>query len=233
MRKHIERGIEWLKEKSRGGIPPILEDETDKEHLNREEKIREIVFGNTDPESFPLMRRRIIEVCEEIQKSKQNSEQNEEIILIIDVGCSWGDATIRLVKELKKRGIKFHIFAIEQISGRVLKAKLKYFLSKERYCTTFHHRAMSEGVKTRKGEFIKADIIRVADISPNGMEIWLLDEWAENNLKDGGYLFYANSDVSSEVKVFQWKKDEETGKNFLKLLEKFEDESYSWRAPRE
>lgn len=196
---------------------------------------RKEIFGNTSKKSFPKTQEKIRKICKEIKELYPKKQ-----IIIIDVGCSYGDNTIGLAKEIAQQIRDVDIIGIDKCITRITKAKLKHFIPKIylklfRINVGFYLKGLAGDnyIENLDGTEIKADIMKITDISKFGFESLYLNDWAEHNLKEGGYLFYANSDISgltsytTEVSAYRKEKDK------LNLLEKYTDEDLNTFASRE
>jgi len=212
----------------------ILEDKSSSEHLRKEREYEKEIFGNTSRESFPVTQDYIKSICEEIRELYP-----EKQIVIMDIGCSYGYNLIGLAYKLKPHFRNVRIIGVDRSSHRIKKAKLRHLLPRiylklSGVNTGFYHKELAEGnyIKEYDGTEIKADIMKITDISKYGGEIFSLDDWAGHNLEKGGYLFYANSDIYALTPttncVKMYKKEDK-----LELIKEYVDKDFNISAPRE
>lgn len=227
------------KEPTRKGIE-IIEDEITKEHLKSEKEIAKEIFGNTSEYSFPETHEQILEM------GRRKREQNPtEPFIIIDIGCSYGDNTISLAKKFAKEKISnVYIIGLDRCSWRINDAKIRHFviqsiLKLKGIYLTFNHRdAFKEILDKKNKKPVKADIIKVTDLSKTGFESFALDHF-HKNLKENGVLFYSNVDIMTRGREIDEKGKlhnivyvTEFGKKG-NVLERFLDRNYNFAAPGE
>lgn len=186
------------------------------EHIRKEREIAETVAGCTHPYSYSETHKQIAIFLKKEWKWNDNK-------VILDVGCSYGDNTMSLMKALCEAKIRnnIRVIGVDQISWRIKDAQERHKCLSRRiiYFENISKQIPLPWIKIQKiqVEFIHAEVlqedffkiikekpqsfhvVKVTDLNPRASEVFEITNWGKALLKEGGRLFYGSDELDDSV----------------------------------